>query len=243
MIPLLKQLITLPFARWQKKGVHQGQAREDKIVEDLIGPVRRFMDIGAYDGITCSNTFYFASLGASGLCFEPSWSNYVKLRLLYLFAPRIICLNEGVSSTSGRIEFLDAGIFAGIKATSDPEVADSVKSLYPRHTHSYTVRVNPLPVTLQRYPKFREVCLVSIDVEGHELEVLKSIPVSGFTAKLFVIELVGGHCPGVIQAMADRGYPMVFRTKLNGFFLRQDLCSEERIASVRQKNADFLTHT
>lgn len=240
MTNLLKQLIALPFSPTKKKGVYQGQAKEDKIAEDLIGSVDRFLDIGAYDGITCSNTFYFATLGAEGICFEPSWSTYIKLRLLYSFTPRVKCINEGVSSESASFEFLDAGIFAGIKKTADEGVSESVKSLYPKYTHSYKIRVNPLDNTLQKYPAFREVSLVSIDVEGHELEVLKSIPWENFRTKLFIIELIGNHVDEVIRVMGEHGYPLALRTKLNGFFLRKDLATVDRIESARQKNKDLL---
>ena len=36
------------------------QAEEDLKLEELIGDVRWFVDIGANDGVTGSNTFYFA---------------------------------------------------------------------------------------------------------------------------------------------------------------------------------------
>ena len=43
------------------------QAGEGLKLEELIGDVRWFVDIGANDGVTGSNTFYFALRGARGI--------------------------------------------------------------------------------------------------------------------------------------------------------------------------------
>lgn len=43
-----------------------GQCFEDKIVSLTLGSVSNFIDIGANDGLTLSNTYYFAWTGAAG---------------------------------------------------------------------------------------------------------------------------------------------------------------------------------
>lgn len=42
-----------------------------------------FLDVGAFDGISFSNTRLFFEKGWSGICTEPCLKNYKKLKLLY----------------------------------------------------------------------------------------------------------------------------------------------------------------
>ena len=54
---------------------------------------RRFLDIGAYDGIRYSNTHFLALMGWSGVCVEPSFHPFAKLARLYRDNPRIVLVN------------------------------------------------------------------------------------------------------------------------------------------------------
>jgi hypothetical protein len=72
------------FAAKFSRGRSFSQAGEDLKIEELIGKVRWFVDIGAHDGLSGSNTLYFALRGAHGLSFEPVHETYTKLRWLML---------------------------------------------------------------------------------------------------------------------------------------------------------------
>src|SRR5438067_2300114 len=78
---------------WERMHLSAGksfaQDGEDLKIKDLIGEVRWFVDVGAHDGISGSNTFYFALRGARGLCFEPVRETFHKLRALYRFDRRV----------------------------------------------------------------------------------------------------------------------------------------------------------
>ena len=87
------------------------QAGEDLTLEELIGDVRWFVDIGANDGVTGSNTFYFALKGARGICFEPVAETYTKLRWLYLLNPRVRTIQCGISNQSRVAEIIAAVSF------------------------------------------------------------------------------------------------------------------------------------
>ena len=59
------------------------QFNQDKFIFENFFPVKSdgvFVDIGAHDGITLSNTWFFENyLGWTGYCFEPNPSLFAKL--------------------------------------------------------------------------------------------------------------------------------------------------------------------
>lgn len=96
------------------------QLQEDIVIQALIGSVEKFIDVGAYDGIKYSNTFLFALQGAKGLCFEPVKSTFFKLDRLYLFNPRVECINEGISNEEKTLEIKSYGPLSSIDETKNP---------------------------------------------------------------------------------------------------------------------------
>src|SRR4051812_7676853 len=63
---------------------YQSQCKQDKFVNEVIFNNKRngvFVDIGANDGITFSNSYFFEKqLGWTGLCVEPLESTFQKLK-------------------------------------------------------------------------------------------------------------------------------------------------------------------
>jgi len=66
-----------------------------------------YIDIGAYDGITGSNTYIFDHLGWTGFCIEPNKNVYKKLQ-----TNRISCNIEPVTLPRNRNRLFFAILFA-----------------------------------------------------------------------------------------------------------------------------------
>lgn len=114
----------LLFYLWEKlkrKRVQRTYAQqgEDLKVGELLGHVGFFIDIGAHDGISGSNTFYWALRGARGICFEPVRQTYQKLRSLYLLNRRVICKNCGVSDRTRQSEIVALDFLSYLPETED----------------------------------------------------------------------------------------------------------------------------
>src|SRR5258708_43393 len=86
------------------------QHRQDQIVyETLFREAKTgvFVDVGAYDGETFSNSLFFEeTLGWRGLCIEPLPAAFAKLRA----RRTALCVNCGVSNYEGTADFLDVEI-------------------------------------------------------------------------------------------------------------------------------------
>ena len=88
------------------------QGNEEEIIVKLLDAERRighFLDVGAYDGKTFSNTLRLAELGWSGVCVEPSPSVFPALLKLHSGNERIALVNAAVVPKNGFVEFWDSG--------------------------------------------------------------------------------------------------------------------------------------
>jgi FkbM family methyltransferase len=207
------------------------QAREDLKVEELIGEVRWFVDIGANDGITGSNTFYFALKGAHGICFEPVTETYTKLRWLYLLNRRVCTARCGISDQNRTAQIVAADFLSFLPETEDHEHISEGTAAVDRD--------NKEEVVLRRFEDAVESLgiparcdLLSVDVEGHELNVLKSIPFDRYSFRAVVVET---HLfdprsdiykwrhrdfTAIEQLLAEHGYHLAHRSWLNSIYLR-----------------------
>jgi FkbM family methyltransferase len=83
---------------------------EEIIIEALTGvPPGKFLDIGAYDGRSFSNTMRLTELGWGGICFEPSPSVFPALLKLHGDNEKIGLVNAAITPSGGLLEFWDSG--------------------------------------------------------------------------------------------------------------------------------------
>jgi FkbM family methyltransferase len=168
-----------------RSGHSFAQAGEDLIVEKLLHGVEFFIDIGAHDGISGSNTFYFALRGAGGVCFEPVRWTFQKLQSLYALNRRVQCRNVGISDKSGETEIVSADFLSYIPGTMDQ---DHLRAHPPLETKSEEIKLFTFPEAIAGLNVPQTIDLLSIDVEGHELNVLRSIPFDRYRFGAIVLE-------------------------------------------------------
>lgn len=127
-----------------------------------------FIELGAYDGIRASNTKFFENeLGFNGILIEPVRSAYKRL-----LVNRKNCITyNDVITTKENVTFVGNDLTAGVKETMSKShlvnwSLDKVKG--------YEVKTNRID-TIMKENNIKYVDIFSIDVEGGELEVLKTI--------------------------------------------------------------------
>jgi FkbM family methyltransferase len=136
------------------------------------GKKRRFLDIGAHDGVSCSNTRRLAELGWGGTLVEPSPSTFTKLMALYSDRDDVNLVNAGIVPYVTCIEkFYESGTsFVG---TFDKKHRDEWEGKQHVHYNKiYVVGVTweKLFITLPGPYSF-----VSIDAEGTNFEILEKL--------------------------------------------------------------------
>lgn len=141
-----------------------------------------FVEIGAYDGKTYSNTYHLAKIGWHGVYVEPVADAYAKCLQAHQNHPGVLVLNCAISSHTGHLALYtnDSDTFA---AFGDVATELSVSRLYD-HVRCLTLNDLFASQNLSVY----DVDLLVIDVEGHERAVLESFFIGFYAPKMVIVE-------------------------------------------------------
>jgi len=150
-----------------------------------------FIDIGAFDGKTFSNTLYLEKeLMWKGICIEPNPIAFKELKA----NRNCICINCGVGEKEGVFKFLSlsgaSAMLSGYIDSFDENHINRIDQLIKTHggkKELIEVPVLPFKIIAEKHNiEIVEYC--NIDVEGGELNVLRSIDFKKVKIKVFTIE-------------------------------------------------------
>ena len=178
--------------------MYYSQVGQDKLVSEIYHGKRHgyFLDVGAYDGVTISNTFHFESeLGWIGICVEPLPNVFPKLKS----NRTCVCENSCVATSEGKVFFKCRG--KGSKIVLSPG------------KHTVECKAETLVAILDRNNAPKNIEYMSIDIEGTELEVLESFPFDRYGFGVITVEhnsYVGGEClerrDRILTLLSSKGY-------------------------------------
>ena len=165
-----------------------GQIGAPIIVDKILGKKQNgfFIEAGAVDGLFLSNTIMFElKRNYTGVLIEPS-SNYTTLRLRNRKVKSLnVCLSR--KSIPEEVTFLDYGEVGGIEGEVRGWTSEVVNS-----ANTTRIKVVCLPIhTILSALGNPKVDYFSLDVEGVELDVLKSVPWEKVDIDVFSIEVYG----------------------------------------------------
>lgn len=204
------------------------QSGEDRIASflleqlEIVNPL--YLDLGAHHPTWLSNTYLFYRRGARGLLVEANSDLYA---LLGRKRRRDHCLNVAVAPEDGqvRLHVMDAST---LSTTSVEEAA-----AYRQQGHEVvrSVEVPALsPTTLLARHLSRTPDLVSLDVEGQDLEIVRAWPFEASRPAVFIVETLEytrdhkeRKQTEVIDAMTSRGYLAYADTYINTIFVDEAL--------------------
>ena len=214
------------WENWTQTKNSYAQHDEDRLIELLLpGGVNSFIDIGANDGVLFSNRFKFAKKGANGLCIEPSRNSFRKLRLNHLFHPKVKCIHSAVSNTNGHIFLNEDGYESTLSYVS--------KS---KKNNAYSVKCQTFDKILEKYPEFLEVDLLTVDVEGHEREVLDTLTNDKFKAKVIILESDKNRIKDLLKNDFLKIYRSEYINVVNTVLINKD----ERFNDINGLNFGFI---
>jgi len=162
------------------------------------------IDIGASDGIRASNSLFFEQLGWWCLCVEPDPRNWAKL-----VSNRPVCEQLAISDrTDSQTLWLHP----------DKPTHSSLEPSEPVDYQAIDVVIETLSQLVSRHGLER-IDLLSIDVEGHELAVWRSLDLAQVRPALVIVEYADGRPNSswreVTHAFTTDGYREINRTPAN----------------------------
>lgn len=171
LIPIIRNVRNFYFDGFALKSY--AQEGEDIILKRIFSDQLTgfYVDVGAHHPMRFSNTYSFYKLGWKGINIEP---NPESFNLFARYRSKDINLNYGIARNKGSLEYFMFDEPA--LNTFDAEVLKSRISNTPyKHTKTIHVDVMRLADVLKQYiPDDIKVDFLSIDVEGLDLEVIKS---------------------------------------------------------------------
>jgi FkbM family methyltransferase len=176
-----------------------------------------YADVGAHHPQRLSNTALFYALGGRGVNIEPDpdlFAAFLRER------PRDVNLNVGVSEKAGEAEFFQmTDPSLNTFSAEEAERMQAERGILIRARQ--TLPVAPLSVLLTRAgvsPEF-----VSIDVEGRDLAVLKTLDLTIHRPGVLCVETVdfvsGRKNPEVAAWLAPHDYAPYADTRINTLFV------------------------
>ena len=189
------------------------QCKQDQFVYETFFKDKKdgfFVEIGADDGVTFSNTLFFEELGWKGICIEPRPTAFAKL----IKNRHCFCDKHAIAAEKGSREFLIVEgycqMLSGFVDTYDPVHLKRIeRELKQFGGKSY---VETVPCI-----SFNELCdtyhakkidLLSVDTEGSELEILKLIDFDHIYIQVIVVENLYGST-AIKELLTKNGYSLV----------------------------------
>lgn len=196
-----------------------GQHGEDRVIAYYFeGRSRGFyVDVGCNRPEEGSNTYALYRAGWRGICVD---ANEALIQQFRRARPKDTVIHAVVSSATEELEF----------TTFDDDLVSTVSSSHRaewsgRRRVMATTRVRParLDDLLRANGAPPAFDLLSVDAEGHDLEVLCSMDFAEFRPRLVVVEMLDFdlECPRrdpVYEHLSARGYRLVGFTMGNGYF-------------------------
>jgi FkbM family methyltransferase len=181
-----------------------------------------FIEAGANDGYSQSNTYFLETrLGWRGVLVEGIPELFEKCRQLRTNSKTYNCALVSPDFPDPTITMHFAGLMSVVEGSMKSQEAQDA------HVHagldvqnlagSYSVEVpaRTLASILENLPEARSIDLFSLDVEGHELEVLKGLDPSRFRPRFILVEarffdevneFLAGHDYEIVEQLSHHDY-------------------------------------
>lgn len=193
---------------------YYSQIGQDKYLDEYIFKGKRngtFIDIGAGDGINISNSYFFEkNRGWSGICVEPREKEFAQL----IKNRNCKCENCCIADFDGNGEFLEiegySGSLSGLLNSYNTRHLKRIE----RELDEFEQKKNTIMVKCTLFDNLlikyglTHIDFCSIDTEGSEMAILKSIDFGKTDIDFFVVEN-NYYGSGLRKFMFFKGYGLV----------------------------------
>lgn len=172
-----------------------------------------FLDIGAHDGLTLSNTYILESRYSwSGICVEANPITYKSLKK----NRRSTCLNICLDREAGTVDFTLRSVMGGIV----DEDVDNNTAKAKKRGEVIQLPTFRLDSVLEKQQAPKVIDYLSIDVEGAEERILADFDFNQYTFRCITIERPSEKLRNILQ---NNGYCLVRELQgLDCYYVHRD---------------------
>lgn len=247
---LLKKLVnTKKFQRWHKTYTHKlsdpesfkyyANCAEDTIIKYILDLYCNktfleytYIDVGVNNPTLYDNTFLFYEMGGKGVLIEPN-PNMCKVANEKRPRDTVICAGVSFDETVSSAPFyLFEDSFAGWSGFDEKRV-EMAKKVNVNLADKFEQKLIPMNEIFEQYFPEDPPVLVSIDVEGLEIEILNTINFDKYRPVIYCIEsdqtnFEAYSAHPVIDIMNQNGYLYMANTSINMIFLEKSYFNMEK---------------
>jgi len=201
--------------------------------EEVFGELAdgTFVEVGANDGLGGGVTPPLADMGWTGVYVEANPHEAQTCANNHMDNPNVRVVNRAIKNRSGKATLWGAGM----GATCDPEYREVAKNISWAgigNSPGIDVKCMTLQELLERCDIKPGFELLSVDVEGGELEVFDSFDLKEWMPKMLVVEMTDDH-PDFVDfddlnakyaalraRILDHGYKEIYRDIINTVYVR-----------------------
>jgi FkbM family methyltransferase len=147
-----------------------------------------FVDIGAHDGKTDSNSLFFENLGWKGFCIEPNPEMFSKLQSIR----KCKCLPYAVGDKNQTLQFFqikEGGptVLSGLVDEFNQNAIHKINEYNLEDTQQYDY-IDVECRTFNNLIDVYDIDFLSLDTEGNELKILQSIDFNKYNIDVITVE-------------------------------------------------------
>lgn len=226
---------------------YNGQYMQDKFLNDHIFKNMKngfFLEMGAADGLRHSNTYFFEqNLGWNGICIEPREADYLEL----VQNRKCICENICISDSEGEQDFLEITGYghqlSGLKKDFDERHVKRINKESIEYKSKQEILRKKCTTINKIFEKHSvaKIDYFSLDIEGGELKVLKSIDFSRYPIQVVSVEN-NYNDKKLRKFMEKNNYEMIKKIHIDEIYVRKDsgLPKYKEKFSLKTSTIDFL---
>lgn len=189
-----------------------------------------FIEVGAADGISWSNTYGLYKAGWRGLMYEPDINSYLKCVENMKEFPKVKVFPLAVGKEVGKIKLYAAGLGG---STVSEEYLEAIKLRNGWNpTGEYVVDLTTLNKELNKEKILPgEIDVISIDTEGNEPDVLYGFNIKHWKPTMVIVE-AHEHYPDIdrpktferVNSYFDKhGYKKIYCDEVNNIYVPSEL--------------------
>lgn len=204
------------------------QCGEDLIIQFILNCLNEkditYLDIGTNHPFKLNNTALFYKRGFHGVCVE---ADPFQIKEIKKYRPRDICLNIGVGPKE--LKNLDFYIMSTptLNTFSEEEARRYVS--YGKQKIKQIIKMDILSVNtiIEKY-FIKAPTIISLDVEGWDLEILRSFDFVKYSPSVFCVETLTYtedksevKIPEISELLKANGYMLFADTYINSIFVKE----------------------
>ncbi len=220
--------------------IYYSQFGEDKIMSNFFDNEYKgiCVEVGADNGISLSNTYFFEKKGWNCLCIEPIPKSFEVCS-----KNRKYCLNYCVSDNDNdNVDFSvviqQNGNTSGISSLEiDERLLENHKNII-KSVDKISVNVRKLDTIFSEINFPKDIDFISIDTENTELSVLKGIDFDKFNIKFLIIE--NNFNESIIEEyLLTKNFKKLYRNVVNDFYFNLNYANKKIFGRFEIEHANF----